>query len=217
MDRVYQVMAWAFAFVFGMVVLLSFYGEARAAEITVKKYGNAETHYISLYGPIEEGDLDKLKAAYRDSRVPYNFELIMNSPGGNGYEMKEIVNWIRRHNGDVSVRANESCYSACAVIWASGDYRYVNRGAEIGFHISSIPDGQYIEEYSRDWGVLNTQAMIQTAALEDLMYISDLYGIDSKWRLFVARNVAKHGATFRDFWMPDEWDIENVFNAKILD
>ena len=216
MDRVYQVMAWAFAFVFGMVVLLSFYGEARAATFTIVKYNNDASHYIALDGAIEEGDLERLKSAYRDSRIEYNFEIIMTSPGGNGHEMKKIVEWIRSHSGTVYTRAEGDCYSACAVIWASGDRRAANSGSTIGFHISSIGDGQYIEDYARDWGVFNVQAMIQQAALEDVMYIANLHGVDPTWRFFVVQQIANHGATSRDFWVLEDLDIINVFNAKVL-
>lgn len=113
---------------------------------------------LGLTGTIEPGDADRLAALIGPEDSVQPFVLVLDSPGGNfleGVRLGEVLRPFRGGNGDpalsgVLVLAGERCMSACAVAFAlsalprdSGvSVRYVERGAELGFHMPFVPVDQ---------------------------------------------------------------------------
>lgn len=120
--------------------------------------GNAGARIIGLSGTIQPGDADRLSALIGPEEAVSPFVLVLDSPGGNfleGVKIGELLQPFRGGNGDpqltgVVVLAGERCLSACAVAFAlsalprdSGvSVRYVERGAELGFHMPFVPVDQ---------------------------------------------------------------------------
>ena len=210
MDRVYQVMAWAFAFVFGMVILLSFYGEARAATVSVYNYENSEAKYIWFSGPVEEGDALRLETAYNTVRnnqrvVP----LILNSPGGSGKEMMKIVDYMKGREFHARLTQDRTCYSACAVIWTMAKYRTIDSDftGTIGYHISSMSVGQQMQDYQRDHGIFGFQTLVQSNFALDMEYYAEM-PVENK--LDFIMSIMKHGWAAHVFWEPTRAELDRV-------
>jgi hypothetical protein len=105
---------------------------------------------VLLEGPIEKGDLDRLKAvvgAQRDKQFSKPPRLCLHSPGGSYREGLAIANYLMEHSIGTAVPAGGECYSACAIIFMGGTYpwkgeinRYLHVQAVLGFHAPYIPD-----------------------------------------------------------------------------
>lgn len=105
---------------------------------------------LTLDGAIEDGDLDRLKAAIakqradRFSQVP---RLCLNSPGGSYNEGLDIAAHLMENSIGTAIPAGSECYSACAIIFMGGTYpwkgelnRYLHVAGVLGFHAPYIPD-----------------------------------------------------------------------------
>ncbi|MEA3278727.1 MAG: hypothetical protein U9Q81_26195 [Pseudomonadota bacterium] len=111
-----------------------------------------DTFHISLSGPIADGDKDRLAAAVqpalRNEEIPPWYRAIslhLNSPGGNLQAGLDVVEFIVEHYIGTVIDDGAECYSACALIFMSGNgvtrnfvETYINRelhvGGNLGFH-----------------------------------------------------------------------------------
>ena len=116
------------------------------------------THVIELSGPIVKGDAGKLSAFLDSISGPSMRYLVFNSPGGDFLEGFKIADSIRYNLesqdpniGGVFVLKNTSCVSACALAFSlsvdmvhpfASDARYVEKGAELGFHMAYLAGDQ---------------------------------------------------------------------------
>ena len=194
-----------------VLVFLSFMGSALAAEFTVRKYSNSENYYIELNGTIEEGDAQRLEDAYLDTRVKAGAELIMFSPGGNGYVMKKVAAMVQKYGLVTRVSSEGTCHSACAVIWSHGKRKIADNGAEIGFHVSSVR-GPAVTEYISAYGYLAFQQFVQEGFSEDLQYY---LSFDVPRPDLLALNILKYGYTADKFWLPTNSELEEILGAEI--
>lgn len=109
-----------------------------------------------LSGQIVQGDTEKVKAALEGAWGKY---LVLESPGGNFLEGIRLGEYIRSilENQDpdiygIFVLRDGPCLSACALVMAlatstrdityGDDYRFVELGAELGFHMGILPEEQ---------------------------------------------------------------------------
>ncbi len=121
---------------------------------------------VLVSGPIEKGDAAMLRrvllknpdADDEQLNVPRPFHVILNSPGGNLLEAIEmgqfLAGWRYGNGGEslggVFVLNGQRCMSACAMIFslavADRDEntleRFVEVGAELGFHMPFLPPDQ---------------------------------------------------------------------------
>lgn len=105
---------------------------------------------VLLEGPIEQGDLDRLKTTFgsqRDKQFDKPPRLCLHSPGGSYREGLAIANYLMEHSIGTAVPAGGECYSACAIIFMGGTFpwkgelnRYLHSQAVLGFHAPYIPD-----------------------------------------------------------------------------
>ena len=184
--------------IMGFVVL----SPANAAEFKVNTFSDSGEAYIVMEGAVEAGDMYRLKRAYEDDRIaPYRFKLILNSPGGNGEEMKKIAAWVEEKEATTAVYEGDICYSACAVIWVHGAVKFMQPGAEIGFHVSSIAmtpkSVEWLDAYHGGYGWAGVQQLVQDNYAEALRYYADFNVADVN--AFVA-NIAMASAG-PNFWM----------------
>jgi hypothetical protein len=94
-------------------------------------------------GVIEEGTAGLLQNFLSDHNIPYNSTLYLNSPGGSLSEGLKLGRLIRKvqlfthvgRSGEkrYDIRAGE-CYSACALAFLGGPYRFHETGSEYGVH-----------------------------------------------------------------------------------
>lgn len=105
---------------------------------------------LLLEGPIERGDLDKLKQAIGHQRTS-NFDkvprLCLHSPGGSYGEGLDIATYLMKESIGTAVPRDAECYSACAVVFMGGTYpwkgelnRFLHVQGVLGFHAPYIPD-----------------------------------------------------------------------------
>lgn len=112
---------------------------------------------IFLSGPIETGDLDRLRAITGDldtQKLPL-FHVVFDSPGGSLTEAAAIGRFLSEWRnfselqplGGVFVLKGHECLSACALAFSmsvgSGDagslVRFVEHGARLGLHMPFLP------------------------------------------------------------------------------
>lgn len=192
---------WAITCVVAFVVFVSALSSAHAATVSIEKL-NDNQKVLYLSGAIEEGDLDRLIEKYNDPSIGYNAYLYLNSPGGNGAEMKKIAEWLSDKGLRSVVKKDHICYSACAVIWAHADQQFVNRGAKIGFHVSSIaliPESiEWLEENKLAYGWSGIMDFVQAQYADDIAYYA---GLDVAKPRELALEIALRGD---EFFMIDE-------------
>ena len=117
-----------------------------------------KTHIIEISGTIVKGDAKKFSAflgSINDWSTRY---LVFNSPGGDfleGFKIADVIRYNLESQdpniGGVFVLKNTSCLSACALAFSlsvdmvhpfASDARYVEKGAELGFHMAYLAGNQ---------------------------------------------------------------------------
>ncbi len=113
---------------------------ASAGNIYLEEF-EGPPHMFRLSGPIEDGDLQKLKAAYEsvddepDSEFPWvsTSQLLLNSPGGSLSEALKMGRWLRENRFSIVLPVGSRCYSACVYLLAAGVQRVIT-SSEVGIH-----------------------------------------------------------------------------------
>jgi hypothetical protein len=106
-------------------------GAGEAATLRVHEINEA-VEVISVDGPIEVGDHRRFAALARSSsRQKIVF---LNSMGGQLLEGLAMGRAIRGSGMATAVGGEGHCASVCALMWLAGQTRYLERGAQVGFH-----------------------------------------------------------------------------------
>lgn len=105
--------------------------------------GDIRCNYL-LNGPIEVGDLDRLKKAIphgNNRKLNETPRLCLNSAGGAYPEGIAIAKWLIEENVGTAVPANAICYSSCSLIFMGGTFpwkgeinRFLHVKGDVGFH-----------------------------------------------------------------------------------
>lgn len=190
---------------FAIAMIMSLFAmSAEAAEFKVFNWKNSEKKFIVMTGGVEEGDAGRLTEAWLTAGVPTTgATLFLNSPGGDGKEMRELAKVVANHGMKTVVHAKDICMSACAVVWAHGADRVVQTGGRLGFHIGSIrmtPESvNWLEGHNKAFGWQGTQLMFQERMQEDFEFFASLPVPHPE--LFVAK-IALFGSAQSLFWEP---------------
>ncbi len=99
-------------------------------------------YYLYAEGPIEKNAYKKfLKYIdhYQSIGIYLN-RLMMHSPGGLLNEGIKIGNYIKKNNWSTDLDKYMKCYSSCGFIYMAGNDKYMQDGAELGFHRPYIKD-----------------------------------------------------------------------------
>ena len=102
---------------------------ACAQSIFTTQIGNRPAVVVS--GEIAPNADEVFKAAAGQLQAPLIF---LSSPGGSVAAALEIGRFIRMRALDTVVAEQQSCFSACALIWLGGAKRFMGQNARIGFH-----------------------------------------------------------------------------------
>lgn len=144
---------------------------AHGKEMAFRMIYNNHTNVIVADGEIT-GDTPRVFQRFLDTDPfdGFNFEIHLNSPGGNLIAGMTLGNMIRElglksdviaYNGEIDMPGG--CMSACALAYIGGSSRSIGEGSRLGFHQFSSSGG-YGERVVR----LN-QAEIETQMLSGLV------------------------------------------------
>lgn len=112
---------------------------------------DAQGYYLYGEGMIAEGTYDKF-LRYVDYYNKKGIELdrvMIHSPGGLMNEAIQIGTYMQENHWGAASDQYMKCYSACGIIFASGVYKQIQQGAEIGFHRPYDPNKVDTEEFKR--------------------------------------------------------------------
>ena len=173
--------------------------------------GDVRCNFL-LNGDIQQGDLDRLKAAIppfetRDvNKIP---RLCLNSRGGSYPEGLAISKYLMAENIGTAVPDSAICFSSCSLIFMGGTYpwkgelnRFLHAGGIVGFHapyVMGLDDQAY-----------NNEAMAAAysegvAAIRELMSL----GVGNKVQRFPPELMAELLARGKD----DLFNIDTVGKA----
>jgi hypothetical protein len=117
-----------------------------AVPVTAMEYSRKELGSTSLivlmYGPIIEGDTNKL-AAYLNG-LPKKvsiFGFALHSPGGDIDEANKLAQFLRRIHALTIVGDGNICASACFLPFAAGRIKLVHPGSKVVVQGTASPDG----------------------------------------------------------------------------
>jgi hypothetical protein len=117
-------------------------GAATAANLTSSILGDGKV-IVTLDGEITAGDTDRfdalVKAANGQNRMVSGVHL--NSPGGDVAEGPKLAAAIRFANIATVVSNDKQCASACFLVFAGGNEKFVSFSAQVGVHGAAGPDG----------------------------------------------------------------------------
>jgi len=99
---------------------------------------------VTLTGEIVEGDSDAFKNIVRTANsAGHVVGLVrLNSPGGSILESVKIAEIIQFGKIATSVIGSSTCASACFIVFAAGNEKFVNYTASVGVHGASDASGQ---------------------------------------------------------------------------
>ena len=146
-----------------------------------------DTALVYLDGRIDAGAPDRLSKAL--SGISGKIAIWLNSPGGNLFAGMQLGRIIREHGASTHIINSGTllpgeCYSACALAFLGGVYRFNDNGARYGVHRASLPvdraTGEHdlgqelsaaIESYMREMGVDARLLELWAKAAPDEMYV----------------------------------------------
>lgn len=118
------------SFVFLVLLIGSFAGPSRAADIAVT-YVNPGTAVVNIRGVLSLADAVRFQ---RVTATLSHAKVLFHSPGGHAVAGILIGRAIRNKGFSTEVASSNRCASACALAWLGGAPRLMSGGARIGFH-----------------------------------------------------------------------------------
>ena len=99
---------------------------------------------VSLDGDIAEGDADKLSTIIKSANAPGHrvSSIRLNSPGGVIAAGVKLASIVRYGKIAAVVPNGDKCASACFIVFAAGDPKYVSYNASVGVHGASDETGR---------------------------------------------------------------------------
>jgi hypothetical protein len=126
-----------------LVALMTAHAVAHAALITSSATRKGRV-IVSLDGEIVGGDADKLTTIIKSANAGRHFvsSIRLNSPGGVIAEGVKLASIVRYGRIATVVPNGDKCASACFIVFAAGDPKYVSYGAFVGVHGASDEAGR---------------------------------------------------------------------------
>ena len=118
-----------------LVATAVFSNQAISAQIFIKNKGTGIAQ-VALEGEIESGDSAKLLATIKENPVDLIVTrgMVVNSPGGSVTEAIKIAKIIEASGMTLRVEHQDTCASACFILFASASYRWASDDASILIH-----------------------------------------------------------------------------------
>jgi hypothetical protein len=132
-----------------LILLVGTVAASSAAEIVAVTAANPLPTQLRLGGVIVPGDETAFHAL---ALANPGALVVLSGPGGNVAAALAIGAEIHARGMATLVPAGAYCASACSLIWLAGHQRLLGAGARIGFHATSIPqgDGRRVETHAYD-------------------------------------------------------------------
>jgi hypothetical protein len=151
-------------------------------------------NYLYAEGGIGPGTFNRFKQYvnhYEKQGIKLD-RFMMHSPGGMLAEGINIGHYIKKNSWSTDADSAMRCYSACAMIYAAGNEKRIQQGAEIGFHRPYIPEkpdtaefvAQVYQDYISYWSYVGGDK-----ALYDEFMLN--YGRD-EMLILDANNIQEH-------------------------
>lgn len=135
--------AWTVCTASFVIALIVMQSAAHAALITSTATRKGKV-IVSLDGEIAEGDAERLSTIIKSANAGGHLvaSLRLNSPGGLITEGVKLGSIVRYGKIATVVPNGDKCASACFIIFAAGDPKYVSYGASVGVHGASDEAGR---------------------------------------------------------------------------
>lgn len=170
--------------------------------ITTQAVHSAEISYINydgmngivIAGPIISGDARKFKEIAR--RITDGKAVVfLNSQGGAAYEAIDIGEYINKTNFVTVVAPNDECYSACAIIWSSGNNKVANLPYSIiGYHaLYHGYTGEQIGYANAKLGAVLSRWGYSDRAIEFMTFASP-----KEFNYLTRNNAARYGINYNE-------------------
>lgn len=112
-------------------------GLRKGADITTTTPDNGKSVIVTLHGGIAPGDAVKFSAAVRNAQLAFpglKPEIVLNSPGGVVGDAVLMARTVAELGAPVYVPGNAVCASACFLIFAAANAKFVAHSAHVGVH-----------------------------------------------------------------------------------
>ncbi len=124
-----------------LVAIVLFLNSSYAAEIIYKNDSNFNFYFIS--GEIQYGDDRKFEQIVANNhRASKEGVVVLDSIGGNVFASLGMSKLIMTKNFVTTVMGNKSCYSACFIVFISGNSRFADQNSHMGVHRISTDTGE---------------------------------------------------------------------------
>jgi len=216
MRIVLMVLCWLAAMpAFAQVPLMTFEAYPPDPKV-VHLSGNAWT--INASGSIDTDAGKRLERLLNDKRVPGHSMVFLDSPGGDPAGAMRLGRIIRKRNLETYVgqqRRNSSeikagkCFSACALAFLGGDYRYLPDGSQYGVHRFSVSKGS-----TGDLGAAQVAWAAITEYIRSMDVDTKLFSIAAQTHerdiAVLPRAVLEHLNVINNGIKKTEWSIETL-------
>jgi hypothetical protein len=125
------------AIAIGFFILLTSFGAAQAATISVLPTKDPDTFLVTVEGEFVRSDYEQFR---RKTAGITKGVVGFQSPGGDVIAAIQMGRLIRLENFSTLVPDKMTCASACALAWLGGTDRFMGRKALIGFHAAYNAD-----------------------------------------------------------------------------
>lgn len=177
--------------------------------------GNAWTIYAN--GVIDDDTPNRLKTFIDKNNIPEHSDIFFNSPGGSlmaGMELGKIVRnaglfaYIGKGEGGKNKNVAGECFSACALAFLGGQYRWVDSSSSYGVHRFSFTKKiSHGVDVSQVLSALVAQYIRDMGANPELFSVMTLAGSDSITVL--SQEQLKEYKVANDGYDTTHWSIEN--------
>jgi ATP-dependent protease ClpP protease subunit len=140
---------------------------------------------LQIHGTMDIGILAEFKRML--IKHPGLMEVALNSHGGNIFQARGLAKLIMSNQLNTYVSGN--CYSACAIAYVAGNFRYMGPQGKLGFH-----------QYNIESKMLNVRFDIEKEQARDLSYYKSR--ISSK--IFVEKIFSSKNT---ELWIPEQKNL----------
>lgn len=198
---------------------MKFYGYPPEYE---KFMGNAWTIYAD--GVIDAEAPNRLKVFLDENNIPEHSSIIFNSLGGSlmaGIDLGRVIReaglftYIGQDDGGALKRKAGGCFSACALAFLGGQYRWIDSSSSYGVHrFSFTKEISQGVDVTQILSALVTQYIREMDVNPELFSLMTLAGSDSI--IVLSQKQLKDYKVVNDGYDTTHWSIENYATGFYL-
>jgi hypothetical protein len=134
---------------------------------------------IFIYGTITGDDVEPFNAALVAIEAKDEAFVALSSEGGFGIAALEIGDMVRRSGIKTWVSDDQTCASACSVIWIAGSQKWAGSNSHIGFH--GIFDKDTGQQIALPNALLGAHYAYLGYGPETIVWLISARGADMHW------------------------------------